>query len=108
MSEPSIGPRTAALAAAEAAALAAALAATEAAALGAELAAVDGAELAVEPVHAPTATTAAAANARNLLVSMVRTLLQVSGPVRDGELVLPLPHEPDSLALLRERLGRGR
>jgi len=47
------------------------VAATEAAALGAELDAADGAVLAVELVHAPTATAAAAANARNLLVSMI-------------------------------------
>src|SRR3954470_6210311 len=101
-----LGPGVAAavLGAAEPPALAAGwLAADVAAALGA----VDAPPL--EHAEATTATPAINPSNRRVLILLSPPPRNLrSHRVRDGQIVLSLPYQPDSLALQRERLGRGR
>ena len=68
---------------------------------------VDGAVLPPLLEQAPTTIAAEAASAITPLIR-IPVPPPRSLPIRDRELVLPRPHEPDSLAFLGERLGRGR
>src|SRR6266508_2304364 len=79
--------------------LGAALAATEG---GAETGAVVGAGLGVAPLEQAEATRPIAASAPSGDRLFMVLLLVPSG--RDGKIVLPLPHEPDSLALCGQGL----
>src|SRR4029077_5807439 len=76
----------------------------------ADVAAALGAVDAPPPEHAEAMIAAPAINPSNCRVLIVPSSSETlrSDPVGDGQIVLSLPYQPDSLALQRERLGRGR